>query len=155
MTANQLAVGDTAPAFSLPDAKGNTVSLADYAGEKVIIYFYPKAMTPGYHGLVISEIAWSVLPLMVTRCLASHRSVSSLINLSLKGLNFRYCRMKITRLPKRMGPRRKELRSHLRRPHSFDHRGYEDYKVEPAQVERGSRRQIASRLCLANSLGAN
>lgn len=47
MTANQLAVGDTAPAFSLPDAKGNTVSLADYAGEKVIIYFYPKAMTPG------------------------------------------------------------------------------------------------------------
>ena len=42
-----LKVGDTAPAFSLQDAEGNTVSLADYAGTKVIVYFYPKAMTPG------------------------------------------------------------------------------------------------------------
>ncbi len=47
MTTNRLTTGDTAPAFSLPDAQGNTISLADYAGQKVIVYFYPKAMTPG------------------------------------------------------------------------------------------------------------
>ncbi|MEP9413453.1 thioredoxin-dependent thiol peroxidase [Gordonia sp. VNQ95] len=44
---HRLAVGDPAPAFSLPDAEGNTVSLADYAGRKVIVYFYPAAATPG------------------------------------------------------------------------------------------------------------
>ncbi|HEY4556596.1 MAG TPA: thioredoxin-dependent thiol peroxidase [Enteractinococcus sp.] len=44
---NRLSPGDTAPEFSLPDAQGNTVSLSDYAGQKVIVYFYPKAMTPG------------------------------------------------------------------------------------------------------------
>lgn len=47
MTTNRLNPGDTAPAFSLPDANGQTVSLSDYAGQKVIVYFYPKAMTPG------------------------------------------------------------------------------------------------------------
>ena len=47
MTDNRLKPGDTAPAFSLQDANGQTVSLSDYVGEKVIIYFYPKAMTPG------------------------------------------------------------------------------------------------------------
>lgn len=44
---NRLNPGDTAPDFALPNADGNTVSLADYAGQKVIVYFYPKAMTPG------------------------------------------------------------------------------------------------------------
>jgi peroxiredoxin Q/BCP len=43
----RLAPGDKAPAFSLPDADGNTVSLADYKGRKVIVYFYPAASTPG------------------------------------------------------------------------------------------------------------
>jgi peroxiredoxin Q/BCP len=43
----RLEVGDTAPAFSLPDADGNTVSLADYKGRKVVVYFYPAASTPG------------------------------------------------------------------------------------------------------------
>lgn len=43
----RLAVGDTAPDFSLPDADGNTVSLSDYKGRKVIVYFYPAASTPG------------------------------------------------------------------------------------------------------------
>ncbi|MDY6869480.1 MAG: thioredoxin-dependent thiol peroxidase [Actinomycetota bacterium] len=43
----RLAVGDTAPAFSLPDADGNIVSLSDYKGRKVIVYFYPAASTPG------------------------------------------------------------------------------------------------------------
>ncbi|MCV7225338.1 thioredoxin-dependent thiol peroxidase [Mycolicibacterium komossense] len=43
----RLAEGDKAPAFSLPDADGNTVKLADYQGQKVIVYFYPAASTPG------------------------------------------------------------------------------------------------------------
>jgi peroxiredoxin Q/BCP len=40
-------VGDEAPAFTLPDADGKAVSLADFAGRPVIVYFYPAAMTPG------------------------------------------------------------------------------------------------------------
>ena len=43
----QLARGDLAPAFTLPDADGRLVSLSDFAGRKVIVYFYPAAMTPG------------------------------------------------------------------------------------------------------------
>ncbi|MES4908053.1 MULTISPECIES: thioredoxin-dependent thiol peroxidase [unclassified Streptomyces] len=43
----RLQPGDTAPAFTLPDADGTSVSLADYAGRKVIVYFYPAALTPG------------------------------------------------------------------------------------------------------------
>ncbi|KJS58333.1 thioredoxin-dependent thiol peroxidase [Streptomyces rubellomurinus] len=43
----RLQPGDTAPAFSLPDADGNQVSLADHLGRKVIVYFYPAALTPG------------------------------------------------------------------------------------------------------------
>ncbi|ADT98623.1 MULTISPECIES: thioredoxin-dependent thiol peroxidase [Mycolicibacterium] len=43
----RLEVGDKAPTFSLPDADGNTVSLSDYKGRKVIVYFYPAASTPG------------------------------------------------------------------------------------------------------------
>jgi thioredoxin-dependent peroxiredoxin len=43
----RLEVGDKAPAFSLPDADGNTVKLSDYKGRRVIVYFYPAAATPG------------------------------------------------------------------------------------------------------------
>ena len=43
----KLKVGDAAPSFSLPDADGTLVSLSDYAGRRVIVYFYPAAMTPG------------------------------------------------------------------------------------------------------------
>ncbi|MFF9573703.1 thioredoxin-dependent thiol peroxidase [Streptomyces rubiginosohelvolus] len=43
----RLKPGDTAPAFTLPDADGNEVSLADHKGRKVIVYFYPAALTPG------------------------------------------------------------------------------------------------------------
>jgi peroxiredoxin Q/BCP len=47
MTTNSLAEGDVAPAFTLPDATGTPVSLSDFAGRSVIVYFYPQAMTPG------------------------------------------------------------------------------------------------------------
>lgn len=43
----RLETGDQAPAFTLPDATGAPVSLSDYAGRKVIVFFYPAAMTPG------------------------------------------------------------------------------------------------------------
>lgn len=43
----RLTPGTPAPQFTLPAAGGDTVSLADYAGQKVIVYFYPKASTPG------------------------------------------------------------------------------------------------------------
>ncbi|MBD8019812.1 MULTISPECIES: thioredoxin-dependent thiol peroxidase [Brevibacterium] len=42
-----LTAGDTAPDFTLSDAEGRSVSLADYSGTRVIVYFYPKAATPG------------------------------------------------------------------------------------------------------------
>ncbi|OEE38009.1 thioredoxin-dependent thiol peroxidase [Vibrio ordalii] len=42
-----LTAGTPAPAFSLLDQDGNTISLADFSGKKVLFYFYPKAMTPG------------------------------------------------------------------------------------------------------------
>jgi peroxiredoxin Q/BCP len=42
-----LNVGDIAPEFALPDHAGNTVRLSDFKGKSVVIYFYPKDMTPG------------------------------------------------------------------------------------------------------------
>ncbi|MEO8603259.1 MAG: peroxiredoxin, partial [bacterium] len=39
--------GKAAPAFTLPDGQGNKVSLKDFAGKDVILYFYPKDDTPG------------------------------------------------------------------------------------------------------------
>ena len=39
--------GDIAPAFSLPDQNGNMISSADFAGKKIVLYFYPKDNTPG------------------------------------------------------------------------------------------------------------
>jgi peroxiredoxin Q/BCP len=44
---NRLAPGDVAPDFTLPTDSGERVSLADCRGRKVIVYFYPAAMTPG------------------------------------------------------------------------------------------------------------
>ncbi len=43
----RLSAGDTAPDFTLPDADGTDVSLAAFKGQRVIVYFYPAAMTPG------------------------------------------------------------------------------------------------------------
>ena len=42
-----LEAGAKAPAFTLPDKDGNPVSLSDFAGKKVVLYFYPKDNTPG------------------------------------------------------------------------------------------------------------
>lgn len=47
MTTKRLEVGDTAPEFTLTDQDGGTVSLSDFRGQKVVLYFYPAAMTPG------------------------------------------------------------------------------------------------------------
>ena len=47
MTATRLEPGTPAPAFTLPDKDGAHVSLADFAGQKVVLYFYPAASTPG------------------------------------------------------------------------------------------------------------
>ena len=43
----KLQPGTPAPDFTLPDAEGKPVSLADYRGKNVIVYFYPQAATPG------------------------------------------------------------------------------------------------------------
>ena len=43
----QLKAGDPAPEFTLPDADGVPVSLKQFRGHRVIVYFYPAAMTPG------------------------------------------------------------------------------------------------------------
>ncbi|MEU9455252.1 thioredoxin-dependent thiol peroxidase [Streptomyces sp. NPDC048277] len=43
----RLQPGDVAPDFTLPDADGNEVSLSAHKGRKVIVYFYPAALTPG------------------------------------------------------------------------------------------------------------
>lgn len=42
-----LKVGDKAPDFSALDESGNTITLADYIGKKLVVFFYPKASTPG------------------------------------------------------------------------------------------------------------
>jgi len=47
MSENRLAPGDAAPDFTLPTDDGSTVTLSDLRGRKVIVYFYPAAMTAG------------------------------------------------------------------------------------------------------------
>ena len=47
MTQKELNIGDTAPAFTLPRDGGEQVSLTDYAGQAVVLYFYPRDDTPG------------------------------------------------------------------------------------------------------------
>ena len=42
-----LKIGDKAPSFEALDEQGNTVKLADYTGKKLLLFFYPKASTPG------------------------------------------------------------------------------------------------------------
>lgn len=47
MSENRLSPGDVAPDFTLPTDDGSTVTLSELRGRKVIVYFYPAAMTPG------------------------------------------------------------------------------------------------------------
>lgn len=47
MASNVLTPGDPAPSFSLADQQGTTRSLAEFAGRRVMVFFYPKANTPG------------------------------------------------------------------------------------------------------------
>jgi peroxiredoxin Q/BCP len=47
MSDQRLSPGDTAPDFTLPDSEGNNVSLSDFRGRSVVVYFYPAAGTPG------------------------------------------------------------------------------------------------------------
>ncbi|WP_422104600.1 thioredoxin-dependent thiol peroxidase [Winogradskyella sp.] len=42
-----LKIGDNAPDFSAKDEQGHTISLSDYKGKKLVVFFYPKASTPG------------------------------------------------------------------------------------------------------------
>ena len=42
----RLEIGDQAPAFTLPNDSGETTSLSDYQGKRVLVYFYPRANTP-------------------------------------------------------------------------------------------------------------
>jgi thioredoxin-dependent peroxiredoxin len=44
---SRLSPGDAAPPFSLPTDDGSAVSLSDFPGKRVIVYFYPAALTPG------------------------------------------------------------------------------------------------------------
>lgn len=44
---NRIGVGDQAPQFTLPDQNGQSVSLSDFSGKRVVLYFYPKDDTPG------------------------------------------------------------------------------------------------------------
>ena len=43
-----LVVGQKAPDFILPDQNGNDISLSDFSGNKVVLWFFPKASTPGW-----------------------------------------------------------------------------------------------------------
>ena len=45
--ATELEIGDKAPAFALPDQSGEPVTLKDFLGKQVVLYFYPKDSTPG------------------------------------------------------------------------------------------------------------
>lgn len=42
-----LKIGDNAPNFEAKDNQGNTIKLSDYSGKKLVLFFYPKASTPG------------------------------------------------------------------------------------------------------------
>ncbi|PHQ61073.1 MAG: thioredoxin-dependent thiol peroxidase [Maribacter sp.] len=44
---NTLKIGDKVPEFTTKDQDGNTIKLSDYKGKKLIVFFYPKASTPG------------------------------------------------------------------------------------------------------------
>ena len=47
MSHSEIKVGEMAPSFSLKNTQGETVSLSDFKGKKVVLFFYPKDDTPG------------------------------------------------------------------------------------------------------------
>tara|TARA_B100001142_G_C13689776_1_gene405522 strand:- start:264 stop:407 length:144 start_codon:yes stop_codon:yes gene_type:complete len=47
MSNSLLVAGDKAPAFTLPNYNGENISLSDFKGKEVILWFFPKASTPG------------------------------------------------------------------------------------------------------------
>ena len=53
----KLAVGDKAPAFTLKDQNGKIVQLVELKGKRVVVYFYPKADTPGCTHAVVQPAA--------------------------------------------------------------------------------------------------
>jgi thioredoxin-dependent peroxiredoxin len=67
-------VGDKAPGFTLPRDGGSTVSLADFKGRKLVIYFYPKANTPG---CTRESIAFSALSADFAKASAAVLGVSA------------------------------------------------------------------------------
>jgi peroxiredoxin len=50
MTSRMIEQGDRAPDFELPDQDGSAVKMSDFKGTRVVVYFYPKADTPGTFG---------------------------------------------------------------------------------------------------------
>jgi peroxiredoxin Q/BCP len=54
-----IAPGDTAPDFTLPDQEGRPVTLSELRGQKVVVYFYPKADTPGSEDSSPDRLRWS------------------------------------------------------------------------------------------------
>ena len=53
-TQGKVQVGDVAPDFTLPDQSGTQISLKDFLGKNIVMYFYPKDNTPGWSGRVKS-----------------------------------------------------------------------------------------------------
>jgi len=72
--AANLVIGDKAPDFKLPSDDGGTVSLADFKGRKLVVYFYPKADTPG---CTKESIAFSRLKAAFSRAKTSIVGVSA------------------------------------------------------------------------------
>ena len=74
-----LEIGTKAPGFSVKDHNGNTVSLDDFSGKKVVLWFYPKADTPGctmegkgfrdgiLHSHCCSDLRWLMLKVSAAR----------------------------------------------------------------------------------------
>lgn len=125
---SRLEIGSPAPAFTLPTAGGDAVSLSDYLGRKVIVYFYPKASTPGCTTQAcdfrdslesLSAHGYSVLGVSPDSAEALEKFIRT------QNLTFPLLSDEDHAVAERyrgMG-REKELRQDLHRSDSFNHRG--------------------------------
>src|SRR5215211_6194938 len=79
-----LGVGDKAPGFKLPRDGGGSVSLADFQGKKLVLYFYPRADTPGCtrESIDFSRTRLPDLSCLGTAGAAFHSRISKVKNLS-------------------------------------------------------------------------